>query len=100
MIKEVGDDDKRSFESTEEECKARTRKQIKVCCTVISGKKGEHAVTLKVANVNLDPHIKYEDPGLPSMTRDDLLAASAPSLSKSKVVSVNPEPMHKVFAAF
>ena len=50
--------------------------------------KREHAKS----NINPDPHIKPEDPGLPFMTRGDLPAASAPSLSKSKVASINLKP--------
>ena len=47
-------------------------------------------------NVNLDPPVISEDPGLLSMTHGDLSAASAPSLliDKSKPVHSNPDPSH------
>ena len=46
------------------------------------------------SNVNLDPPVISEDPGLLSMTHGDLFAASAPLLLKSKTVHSNPDPSH------
>lgn len=41
-------------------------------------------------NVNLDPPVISEDPGLLSMTHGDLSAASSPLLLKSKTVILTP----------
>ena len=85
----TGDDDKKSFGSTEEKRKGSTPKQKTVRGTVKHGQKGEHAK----GNVHPDPHKKSEDPGLPSTTHGDLPAASAlPALSKSKAVRIKLKP--------
>ena len=84
----TGDDDKKSFGSTEEKRKGSTPKQKTVRPTVKHGQKGEHAK----GNVHPDPHKKSEDPGLPSTTHGDLPAASALPLSKSKAVRIKLKP--------
>ena len=67
---ERGDDDERSFEPTQEECKARmgVRKQEKVRDSLKYGKKEKHA-------------------------KGNVTGTTAPSLPKSKAVRFKPEPM-------
>ena len=119
--------DKRSFKSTQEEHEDSTRKKGKVRDTVKRGKKGKYAKgkvkpdpheksadpeglpsrphgkkgKYAKGKVKSDPHVKSEEPeGLPSTTHGDFPADSAPSLSKTTAVPINPEPLVKDPLAF